>query len=138
MHQVRGFDNISANETLEKCENLEALQLQNLKYFESLNFLKNLKRLKYLQIEGLKNIETYEPLLSCSALEIFLAYNSKPMDKSLKGLINLKTLGLGDSYSKEEIDYLVSHFSGETIRIRAKEVKGKLNYINQFDPMQQT
>jgi hypothetical protein len=137
IHQVKGFDNINANETLAKCENLEALKLQDLKHIETLNFLKNLKLLKYLQIEGLKTIETYEPILNCSSLEIFLAYNSKPVDKSLKGLVNVKNIGLGDSYSKDEIDNLVSNFRGDTIRIRAKEIKGKLNYINLFDPMQQ-
>jgi hypothetical protein len=137
IHQVRGFDNVSANETLPNCENLEALQLQDLKNIESLNFLTNLKLLKYLQIEGLKNIETYEPILNCSSLETFLAYNCKPADKSLKGLANVKNIGLGDSYSKDEIDNLVSNFTGDTIRIRAKEIKGKLSYINQFDNMQQ-
>ena len=137
IHQVRGFDNITANETLAKCVSLEALQLQDLKHVESFNFLTNLKLLKYLQIEGLKNIETYEPILNCSSLETFLAYNSKPADKSLKGLSNLKNIGLGDSYSKVEIDNLVSNFTGDAIRIRASEIKGKLNYINQFDTMQQ-
>jgi hypothetical protein len=110
IHQVKGFDNISANETLSNCKNLEALQLQDLKHVQSLHFLTNLKSLKYLQVEGLKNIETYEPILNCSSLEVFLAYNSKPMDKSLKGLTNIKAIGLGDSYSKEEIDNLVAHF----------------------------
>ena len=133
VHQVRGFDNKRADETLSKCESLDALQLQDLKHVASLNFLNNLKRLKYLQVEGLKNLETYLPLLSCSSLEIFLAYNSKPRDKSLKGLINLKDVGLGDSYSKDEICNLVSHFSGDAIQIRGKEIKGKLNYINPFD-----
>lgn len=136
IHQVKGFDNINANETLAECKNLEALQLQDLKHIESLNFLKKLKLLKYLQIEGLKNMETYEPILNCSSLETFLAYNSKPTDKSLKGLVNVKNIGLGDSYSKDEIDKLVSNFTGDTIRIRAKEIKGKLNYINLFDIMQ--
>jgi hypothetical protein len=135
IHQVSGFSNIAANETLVKCENLEALQLQDLKHIKSLDFLINLKLIKYLQIESLKNIETYKPILSCPSLEIFLAYNSRPIDKSLEGLINLKTVGIGDRYSKEEIDNLVSNFRGNTIRIRAKEIKGKLNYIGQFDSM---
>jgi hypothetical protein len=135
VHQVKGFDNINANEALANCDSLEALQFQDLKYIESFKFLTNLKQLKYLQIEGLKNIDSYDPILTCSSLETFLAYNSKPLDKSLKGLVNVKNVGLGDSYSKDEIDYLVSHFTGETIRIRAKEIKGKLNYTNLFDPM---
>lgn len=138
LHQVRGFDNINANEALAKCENLEALQLQDLKNIQTLHFLTNLKSLKYLQMEGLKNIETYKPILNCTSLETFLAYNCKPTDKSLKGLANVKNIGLGDSYSKDEIDYLVSNFTGESISIRAKEIKGKLKYINQFDTMQQS
>ena len=100
-------------------------------------FLTNLKSLNYLQIEGLKNIDTYEPILNCPSLETFLAYNCKPTDKSLKGLVNVKNIGLGDSYSKEEIQKLVANFTGDTIGIRAKEIKGKLNYINQFDTIQQ-
>ena len=137
IHQVKNFDNINGNDTLSKCEKLEALQLQDLKHIETLNFLKKLKLLKYLQIEGLKNIETYEPILTCSSLETFLASNCKPIDKSLKGLVNVKNIGLGDSYSKDETDNLVSNFRGDTIRIRAKKIKGKLNYINLFDPMHQ-
>ena len=93
--------------------------------------------LKYLQIEGLKNIETYNPILSCPSLEIFLAYNSKPIDRSLNGLINVKTIGLGDSYPKDEVANLVSLFTGDTIRIRANEIKGKLEYGNPFDLTQE-
>jgi hypothetical protein len=137
IHQVKGFDNLSANETLSNCKNLEALQLQDLKHIESFDFLTNLKLLKYLQIEGLKNIETYEPILNCSSLETLLAYNCKPIDKSLRALMNVKNIGLGDSYSKDKIENLVSNFTGETIRIRGKEIKGKLNYTNLFDTMQE-
>ncbi|MFI5344307.1 MAG: hypothetical protein ACHQUC_08820 [Chlamydiales bacterium] len=136
IHQVRGFNDRIAKENLGNCEKLEALQLQDLQHIESLDFLSNLKMLKYLQIEGLKNIKTYEPVLFCSTLETFLATNSKPKDQSLMSLINVKSIGLGDSYSKSEIDSLVSHFRGNNISIRGRELKGKLSYANIFEKAQ--
>ena len=137
IHQVRGFDNIKASEVLGQCKYLEAMKLQNLKHIHNLDFLKSMNSLKYLQLEALKNIETYNPVVKCELLEYFFADDSKPLDKSLNGLSKIKSVGLGDSYPKNEITNFIKHFTGEEIWIRGKEWKGKMNYVNLFDPTEQ-
>lgn len=133
VHQVRGFDNNQANEVLSRCKFLVALQLQQLKHIHSLNFLKNMSSLKNLQLDGIKNIESYNPVLNCDTLEDVSTYNSKPLDKSLKGLIKVKSVGIGDSYPTDEISKFMKQFEGEDIWIRGRELKGSRNYVNQFD-----
>jgi hypothetical protein len=129
IHQVRGFDSEVASDILTKCKGIEALELQDLKHFENLDFLNELNEIKYLRLEGTKNLLTYGPILNCKSLETLSVSNGRPVDKSLKPIVNLKNIALGDSYAKSEIDYLTANFNGQTIWLRGKELKGRLTDI---------
>lgn len=126
IHQVRGFDNGVANDILIKCKGIEALEFQDLKHIQNIDFLNELSEIKYLRLEGTKNLLTYNPILNCKSLETLSVSDGRPADKSLKPIVNLKNIALGDSYAKSEIDYLTANFSGQTIWVRGKELKGRL------------
>lgn len=58
VHQVRGFDSENINPVLENCKQLWALKLDNLKNIHNLEFVPSMPRIKYLSMEGIKNLDT--------------------------------------------------------------------------------
>lgn len=124
IHQVRGFDDEVTSQVLANCQGLEALMLDNLTHITQLNFAQFLSGLKYLTLEGVKNLDTYDPLQYCKSLEIFTGYNCRPKDQSLTGLRNLKAIALGDSYPKTEVENFLKVSLAGDVNIRGKMIKG--------------
>lgn len=135
IHQVKGFDNDIANSVLSKCSSLEYLQLQNLKHVSTLDFVGSLKNLKYLDLDGIKNLSSYSPISANDSIETISAANSRPADKDLTPLLNLKNVWLGDSYSKATVDKFASQFQGQGFWNRGQDIVGDLrqNHIIPFD-----
>ena len=132
-HQVRGINDQTANDVIGQCTSLEALELQNLKHITSLNFLEGLPNLNFLRLDGLKNIETYKPVLLCKNLKKLSTTDSRPVDKDLKPLINLDDISLGDSYSKQAIGDFLTEYKGTALWIRGKDYRAYSEYKNPFD-----
>ena len=97
----------------------------NLKDICQLNFLTQAKNLTTLNLEGLKNIESYHVIRNNIKLKTFSGYDCRPQDKSLFGLENIESVTLGDSYSKSEIDAFTKRFNGENLWIRGKQIIGQ-------------
>ena len=133
VHQVRGFDSESINPVLENSKRLWALKLDNLKNIKNLDFIPYMPQIKYLSMEGIKNLDTYAPIKNSKTMETIAGYNCRPADKSLEGLINLKEIWLGDSYTKIEIERLLNANDAESIWIRGKNLKGTGKLNNPFD-----
>ena len=133
VHQVRGFDSKSINPILTSCGQLWALKLNNLKNITNLDFIPFMPKIKYLSMEGIKNLDTYTPIKNSKTMETIAGYNCRPADKSLEGLINLKEIWLGDSYAKSEIERLLNANDAKSIWIRGKKLKGTGKLNNPFD-----
>jgi hypothetical protein len=124
LHQVRGFLDEVANNTLSKCDGLTALKLENLKHINKLNFIEGLANLTYLSFEGIDNLISYNDIRANNSIETFAGYNCRPKDKSLAGLRNLRNVYLGDSYTKAEIDKFLLFSQAENIIIRGETLRG--------------
>jgi len=124
VQQVRGFDDEVCNDIIKKCKNLTALELDNLKHLTKLAFISDLPKLKYLSLEGIKNLDSYEPLSESKSLETLAAYHCQPQDKSLDGLRNLKNIYLGDSYNKSTIESFLNKSAANNIKIRQAAIRG--------------
>jgi hypothetical protein len=133
VHQVRGFDSENINPVLENCKQLWALKLDNLKNIHNLEFVPSMPRIKYLSMEGIKNLDTYAPIKNSKTMETIASYNCRPADKSLDGLKSLKEIWLGDSYTKNEVNNLLNDNDAENIWIRGKNLKGSGKLYNPFD-----
>lgn len=133
VHQVRGFDSLSINPILESCGQLWALKLDNLKHIINLDFIPNMRKIRYLSIEGVKNLDTYDPIKKSKTIETIVGDQCKPIDKSLDGLKKLKGIWLGDSYHKSAIDDLLKNNEAESIWVRGKTLKGSGKLDNPFD-----
>jgi hypothetical protein len=135
VHQVKGFDNETANNILSKCISLQYLQLQDLKHITALDFIAFLKNLRYLNLDGIKNLSSYSPISANQNLETISAADSRPADKDLTPLLHLKNIWLGDSYGKASVDKFSSQFRGQSFWNRGKDIVGDLrqNHINPFD-----
>lgn len=133
VHQVRGFDSESINSILKNCGQLWALKLDNLKNITNLDFIPNMPKIKYLSMEGIKNLNSYKPIRNSKTIETIAGYNCRPADKSLEGLKRLKEIWLGDSYTKSEIESLLNDSCAETIWIRGEYLKGSGKLDNPFD-----
>ncbi|KOF03072.1 hypothetical protein OB69_06955 [Roseivirga seohaensis subsp. aquiponti] len=133
VHQVRGFESEVINSILKECSQLWALKLDNLKSIKNLDFISSMPKIKYLSMEGIKNLDTYAPIKNSKTMETIAGYNCRPADKSLEGLINLKEIWLGDSYTKSEIERLLNANDAESIWIRGKNLKGTGKLNNPFD-----
>lgn len=133
VHQVRGFDSEIINPVLENCKQLLALKLDNLKNIHNLEFIPSMSRIKYLSMEGIKNLDTYAPIKNSKTMETIAGYNCRPADKSLDGLKRLKEIWLGDSYTKSEVDNLLNDNVAENIWIRGKNLKGSGKLNNPFE-----
>jgi len=131
IHQVRGFDRTEAS-VLEKCNNIWALKLDNLKHLEDLSFLGEMDSLKYLAIEGLKNIDTFSPLLKNKSLETIQGYQCRPTDKSLNGLKRIQNIFLGDTYSQTEIESFLKDSNSINLSLRGKTIRGVKNLKSPF------
>jgi len=133
VHQVRGFDSEIINPILKDCSQLWALKLDNLKGIKNLDFIPSMSKIKYLSMEGIKNLETYAPIKNSKTMETIAGYNCRPADKSLDGLKRLKEIWLGDSYTKSEVDNLLDDNNAENIWIRGKNLKGSGKLNNPFE-----
>jgi hypothetical protein len=133
VHQVRGFDSESINPALKSCGQLWALKLDNLKDITNLDFIPSMLKIKYLSMEGIKNLDSYKTIKNSKTIETIAGYNCRPTDKSLDGLKRLKQIWLGDSYTKSEIDSLLNDNDSEIIWIRGKNLKGSGKFDNPFD-----
>jgi hypothetical protein len=123
IQQVRGFDNDAAD-ILSNCKMLWALKLDNLKHLTRLDFVKTMLNLKYLSLEGIRNLDTYCSVADSKSIETIVGYQCQPIDKSLTGLKNLKNIQLGDSYKKSEIDNFLNITRANNIWLRGKQLKG--------------
>jgi len=132
VHHVRGFSSEAANNTLSKCEGLTALKLENLKHINNLNFIKGLANLTYLSFEGVENLISYNDITANNSIETFTGYKCRPEDKSLAGLRNLKSVYLGDSYTKAEIDKFLLVSKADNIIIRGETLRGSRQTQNPF------
>lgn len=135
IHQVRGFDDETANSILSKCKSLQYLQLQNLKDITSLNFMASLKELKYLNLDGIKNLASYSPIAFNQSIETISLSNSRPADKDLKPLLHLQNVWSGDSYDKSAVAQFTTQFRGLSFRNRGKDIVGSMqqNYSDPFN-----
>lgn len=133
VHQVRGFESEIINPVLENCKQLLALKLDNLKGIKNVDFIPSMSKIKYLSMEGIKNLDTYAPIINSKTMETIAGYNCRPTNKSLDGLKRLKEIWLGDSYTKSEIERLLSDNEAESIWIRGKNLKGTGKLNNPFD-----
>lgn len=123
VHQVRGFESEDVNPILESCAQLWALKLDNLKHITNLDFIQTMPKIRYLSMEGIKNLDSYNPIKKSKTIETITGYQSRPADKSLNGLKNIKEIWLGDSYSKSEIDNLLKENDVESIWIKGKKTR---------------
>ena len=130
IHQIRNFSDEQLNSILSKCTDLKALELQNLKGLENLYFLKELKKLQYLFLEGNKNLASYQSVENLKNLKTFSTSNSRAKDRKLDYLQNIDYVFLGDRYPKNLIENFSKNFKGKNLWIYGKEIKGKLEKIN--------
>ena len=63
IQQVRGFESEKINYVLQNCKELWALKLDNLKRIIDLDFIPTMLKLKYLSFKGVKNLDTYTPII---------------------------------------------------------------------------
>lgn len=133
VHQVRGFESEVINPILKDCSQLWALKLDNLKGIKNLDFIPSMTKIKHLSMEGVKNLDTYDPIKNSKSMEVIAGYNCRPADNSLDGLKRLKEIWLGDSYTKSEVDNLLNNNDAENIWIRGKNLKGTGELNNPFD-----
>lgn len=133
VHQVRGFDNEIANSILPKCKKINALQLQNLKNLQSLEFVAEMQDLEFIAMEGIKIIKSYEPIKRARHIKTIMGYECRPADKSLEPLISIKNIWLGDSYTKAHITNFMSKTNADYVWIRGKELKGNGKPKNPFE-----
>lgn len=133
VHQVRGFESESINSILANCRLLWALKLDNLKHISNVDFIPSMPNIRYLSMEGIKNLKTFDPIKNSMTLETIVGYQCRPSDKSLNGLNKLKEISLGDSYAKSEVDRLLKVNNAEKIWIRGENLKGSDKLDNPFD-----
>lgn len=57
----------------------------------------------------------------------------RPSNKLLEGLEQLENVGLGDSYSKSEVDRFLKESAAKNIWIRGKSFRGRWEPINPFE-----
>lgn len=127
IYQIRGLtgDDLMP---IGDCEGLRALSLGGLRNVSHLTALRGKPRytLQALLLEELPNLESLSDVASCEALEKLGMYGSRPRDKSLRPLSQLKQLAhlvLGDPYPVAEITALTSWYSG-ALRYRNKIARG--------------
>jgi len=111
-----------------QCQGLRALSLGALRNVSHLSALRAKPRytLQALLIEDLPSLGSLSDVAACERLERLGLYGSRPKDKSLQPLAQLKNLThlvLGDPYPASEITALTSWYSG-AVRYRDKISRG--------------
>lgn len=124
IHQVRGISDEITESVFALCKTLSALKLDNLKHISRLDFLKHMSQLTYLSMEGVAQLDSYDPILESRPLTTLSGYQCRPIDRSLYGLKNLKNVQLGDSYVRSEIDGFLKSSLAENIWLRGKQLRG--------------
>ncbi|WP_221258270.1 hypothetical protein [Flavobacterium okayamense] len=124
IHQLKQFDENAANSLISNNSSIENLELMNLVNLSNFEFISNFKNLITLNLEGLKKIKSYSDLGKNNNLKVLSGFDCRPIDKSLKGLENINSIKLGDSYSKSEIETFLPNFKGENLWIRGKQIRG--------------
>lgn len=133
IHQVRGFNSRQADLMLTKGQRLNALALENLKHLTDLDFTRHLSSLRYLRLDGIKNVITYMPLENSHSIEKITTYNSKPQDESILPIRNIKQIWIGESYKKRTIEQFTKAFMGDVLYYRGKSIKGEWIATTPFD-----
>jgi len=108
-----------------RLRNLDALALGALRNVTTLSWLHDGScRLRFLGVEKLPALDSFEPLVRCGQLVAFGAWESRPADRRLAPLYDLPLvdLVLGDVYPPTEVDALLEHCRAR-VRIRS-EVNG--------------
>jgi len=108
-----------------RVRNLDALALGALRNVATLSWLRDGScRLRFLSLEKLPALDSFEPLSGCTQLVGFGAWDSRPLNRSLACLhrLPLVDLVLGDVYPPNEVNALLEHCRAR-IRIRS-ECKG--------------
>jgi hypothetical protein len=108
-----------------RVRNLDALALGALRNVTTLSWLHDgSRRLRFLGVEKLPGLDSFEPLVHCGQLVAFGAWDSRPADRRLAPLhdLPLVDLVLGDVYPPTEVNALLEHCRAR-VRIRS-EVKG--------------
>jgi hypothetical protein len=106
-------------EPVGRVRNLDALALGALRNVATLNWL-GASRLRFLSLERLPGLDSFEPLSRCTRLVAFGAWDSRPGDRSLAALheLPLEDLVLGDVYPANEVSSLLEHCRAR-MRIRS-------------------
>jgi hypothetical protein len=128
LYQVRKLDT-SDLDALGECRSLLALSLGALRNVTRLTALTRCptNTLRYLTMERMSGLETLADLAECVALEQIYLVESKPKDGRLDLLArsrSLRHLIAGDHYSKEQYEAADAAFSGETLWVHGKALRG--------------
>ena len=110
-----------------RVRNLDALAIGALRNVTTLSWLHDGScRLRFLGVEKLPALDSFEPLIQCDQLVAFGAWNSRPADRKLAPLhdLPLVDLVLGDVYPTTEVHALLERCRAR-VRIRARSTGGE-------------
>jgi hypothetical protein len=110
-----------------RVKKLDALALGALRNVTTLSWLhQGSCRLRFLSVERLPALDSFEPLARCSQLVAFGAWDSRPADRRLAPLhrLPLVDLVLGDVYPPGEVDALLERCRAR-VRIRSTSKGGE-------------
>jgi hypothetical protein len=125
IHQVKGINDNSMIQMLESLNDVQAVELQNLKGIETLDFLAKQQSLSFLKIGGLKNLKTLKVIEKLRTLDTVVMYDNKVMDKSILPLKDVKNISIGDSYPKAMINDFKDSFKGISFWYRGTNLCGE-------------
>ncbi|OYU79017.1 MAG: hypothetical protein CFE23_16020 [Flavobacterium sp. BFFFF1] len=130
LHQVRGLNNDSSEKLFTNNNCIQYLQLQNLKHLTKIDFVAKMTNLKYIHLDGIRNLVSYIPISQNQAIDTISIAESKPQDKELSYLLNVNNVRLSDSYSKEIIDLFTQKFKGKSFWYRGNDIIGEIKNSN--------
>jgi hypothetical protein len=110
-----------------RVRNLDALAIGALRNVTTLSWLHDGScRLRFLTIEKLPALDTFEPLVHCGQLVAFGAWDSRPADRRLAPLNDLPLVDvvLGDVYPPTEVTALLERCRAR-VRIRSRVTGGE-------------
>ncbi len=128
LYQIRRLDTDELR-ALGGCESLVALSLGALRNVTRLDALTRGPRrtLRYLTIERMTGLETLGDLAECEALEQVYIVDAKPKDRRLDLVArspSLRHLVVGDHYARDQLEATDRSFTGETLSIHGKSLRG--------------
>lgn len=132
VHQVKGINDNTMTKMLETLNDIQAMELQNLKHIETIDFLSRQQRLSFLKIEGLKNLKTLQAVEKLGSLETIVMYDNKVTDKSILPLAKVRNVSIGDSYSTETLKKFKESFRGNSFWYRGTNLLGEFNLRDPF------